>query len=190
MTRTALLLSREAVAQTAEAAGRRPVRQQEDRERLASGCGGRSRGQPVASHDVADPREVGRPAAGIGEHSGDLAEVVGAEHSRRDDRKRLRVYVAAVIEMMDRAARYAQRLTRGHLDCRVLDRPGGNALEAVDRLLEAVVAMRGRHLAARRDPHLEHRRASTRVGALDEEANGRVAEADQLTIHCRRSYDA
>src|SRR6266513_170894 len=113
MIRTALLLSREAVAQTAEAAGWPPVRQQEDRDRLASGCGRRSRSQPVASHDVADPREVGRPAAGIGEHSGDLAEVVGTEHSRRDDRKRRRVLVAAVIEMMDRAARYAQRLTGG-----------------------------------------------------------------------------
>jgi hypothetical protein len=50
--------------------------------------------------------------------------------------------------------------------------------------------MRGRHLAARRDSHLEHRHASIRVGALDEEANGRVAEADQLAFHYRRSYDA
>src|SRR5438876_11897158 len=75
---------------------------------LASGCGRRSRSQPVAPHDVADPREVGWPAARIGEHSGDFAEVGRAEHSRRDDRKRLRVHVAAVIEMMDRAARYAQ----------------------------------------------------------------------------------
>src|SRR5215216_4618405 len=92
--------------------------------------------------------------------------------------------------MMDRAARYAQRLPRSHLDCRALDRPGGNALEAIDRLLEAVVAMRGRHLAARKDSHLEHRHASIRVGALDEEANGRVAEADQLAFHCCESYDA
>ena len=58
----------------------------------------------MASHDLANTREVGWPSAGIGEHGGDLAEVVGAEHSRRDDRKRLRVQVAAVIEMMDRAA--------------------------------------------------------------------------------------
>src|SRR4051794_41614150 len=157
---------------------------QKHRDRLASGGGRRSRSQPVASHDLADPREVGWPTAGIGEHSGDLAEVVGAEHSRRDDRKRLRVQVAAVIEMMDRAARYAQRLTRSHLDGRVLDRPRGNALEAVDRLFEAVVAVRGGHLAARRDSHFEHRHTSTRVSALDEEANGRVAEADQLAFHC------
>src|SRR5215211_9467671 len=86
--------------------------------------------------------------------------------------------------MMDRTAGYAQRLTRGHVDRRVFDRPRGNALETVDRLLEAVVAMRGRHLAARGDSHFEHRRTSTRVGALDEEANGRVAEADQLALHC------
>jgi ketosteroid isomerase-like protein len=138
----------------------------------------------VASHHLADPREVGWPTAGIGEHSGDLAEVGGAEHSRRDDRKRPRVWVAAVIEVMDRAAWYAQRLTRSDLDGRVLDRPRGNALETVDRLFEAVVAVRGRHLAARRDAHFEHRHTSTRVGALDEEANGRVAEADQLAFHC------
>src|SRR5215218_130412 len=86
--------------------------------------------------------------------------------------------------MMDRAARDAQRLTRSDLDGRVLDRPRGNALEAVDRLFEAVVAVRGRHLAARRDSHFEHRHTSTRVGALDEEANSRVAEADQLAFHC------
>ena len=49
---------------------------QKHRDRLASGCGRRSRSQPVASHDLADPREVGWPTAGIGEHSGDLAEVV------------------------------------------------------------------------------------------------------------------
>src|SRR3954466_7500711 len=85
---------------------------------------------------------------------------------------------------MDRAARYAQRLTRSHLDGRVLDRPRGNALETVDRLFEAVVAVRGRHLAVRRDSHFEPRHTSTRVGALDDEANGRVAEADQLAFHC------
>src|SRR5215213_7960452 len=86
---------------------------------------------------------------------------------------------------MDCAAWYAQRLTRSHLDGRVLDRPRGNALEAVDRLFEAVVAVRGRHLAARRDAHFEHRHTSTRVGAFDEEANGRVAEADQRAFHAQ-----
>ena len=43
--------------------------------------------------------------------------------------------------------------------------------------------MRGRHLAAGGDSDLEHRHASIRVGALDEEANGRVTEADQLAFH-------
>src|SRR5215212_9039167 len=94
--------------------------------------------------------------------------------------------------MMDCAARYAQRLARSHLDGRIVDRPRGNALEAVDRLFEAVVAVRGRHLAARRDSHFEHRHTSTRVGALDEEANGRVAEriSSPLTAQILRNIDS
>lgn len=60
----------------------------------------------MASHDLADPREVGWPAGRVGEHGGDFAEVVGAEHAGRDDRQRLRVEVGAVVEMMDRTARY------------------------------------------------------------------------------------
>ena len=62
----------------------------------------------------------------------------------RDERERLGVDVARVVELMDGAAGDAQRLSGPDVDRSALDRPGQDALEPVDRLLVAVVAVPGR----------------------------------------------
>src|SRR5439155_6656120 len=124
-----------------------------------SACGARRKSgrwstgwrQSVAPHDVTDPREIGWPTRGLCEDGGNLSEVVGPENAGSDDAQRLGVNVAVVVEMVNRSTPDAQRLARRHVDRRPVDRPGGDAFEAVDRLFEAVVAVRRGHPAARPD---------------------------------------
>jgi hypothetical protein len=132
----------------------------------------------VATHHRCDRREVGW-AAGRGVEDGrDLAEVVGAEDAGGDDRERLRVDVVGVVEVMGGAAGDAERLAGGNVGRNALDRPGQDALEAVDRLLVAVVAVWGRDLRARGNLELEDRDRSCRLLALDQEANRQLSDLD------------
>jgi hypothetical protein len=132
----------------------------------------------VATHHRCDRREVGW-AAGCGVEDGrDLAEVVGAEDAGGDDRERLRVDVVGVVEVMGGAAGDAERLAGGNVGRNALDRPGQDALEAVDRLLVAVVAVWGRDLRARGNLELEDRDRSCRLLALDQEANRQLSDLD------------
>src|SRR3954449_5444184 len=85
--------------------------------------------------------------------------------------------------MVNRHTRDAQHLACRHVDRLPVDRPRRNAFEAVNRLFEAVVAVRSGHPTARPDRHLEHRHAGTGVAAFDEELHSRVADTDQLTAH-------
>ena len=84
-------------------------------------------------------------------------KVVGAENARSDDRQRLRVDVAGVVESVDGAAWDEERLAGGDVGQLTLDRPGQDAFEPVDRLLVAVVAVCGCHLRAGGNVELEDR---------------------------------
>ena len=64
----------------------------------------------MSAHDLAQRGEI-RWAAGCGVEDGrDLAEVVGAEDSWGDDRERIRVDVAGVVELVEGAAGDAERV--------------------------------------------------------------------------------
>ena len=76
----------------------------------------------MTPHHRCDRREIRRAADRGVEDGRDLAEVVGAEDARCDDRERLRVDVVGVVEVVDGAARDAERLTRTDVDRNALDR--------------------------------------------------------------------
>jgi hypothetical protein len=83
----------------------------------------------VAAHDLADRCEIGR-AAGCGLEDGrDLAEEVGAEDTGGDDRERLGVDIAGVVEVVDGAAGDKKRFARADVGRCALDRPGEDAFE-------------------------------------------------------------
>ncbi len=67
---------------------------------------------------------------------------------------------AVVVEPVNSAARNAERLPRPDVDLLAVHGPGQHAVDAVDRLLVVVVAVRRRHQALRgRDNHLKDRDA-------------------------------
>jgi hypothetical protein len=86
-----------------------------------------------------------------------------------EDRKRLRVLVAVVLEAVDDAAPDAHRFPGTDVDRCAVDRPGEHADDSVDRLLVAVVAVRERHSGACGHIELEDRDRPSGVRALDEE---------------------
>src|SRR3954452_23678209 len=108
-----------------------------------------------------------------GKDGRNLVEVFGAEQSGGDDAKYLRVNVAVVVEVVHRSTADAQRVAWSHVNGCAVNRPGRNALEAVHRLFEAIMTVRGRHPAPRLDPGLEDRRAAARLAARDEKLHRR-----------------
>src|SRR5437660_399061 len=141
----------------------------------------------VPAHHVSDGGEVRRAAGRSVEHRGDLSEVVSAEDPGRDDRECSCVDLAPVVEAMDCAAGDAERLAGGELRRRALDCPGEDSLELVDRLLVFVVTVCGRDLRPGRDVELEDCDCSGGLIALDEVADGHVADPDVRTCarcHC------
>ena len=122
----------------------------------------RGRGEAVAAHDLADRGGVGRASRGGVEHGGDLVEVVRSEEAGRHDGQELRVAVVAVLEGVDGAARDEDDLARMQLAQLAVDRERGDAGEAVVGLLEAVMAVGGRHHGVGRDLALERGRARRR----------------------------
>ena len=128
--------------------------------------------EPVAAHRFGERGQIGRTARrGGGEDLGDVAEVGGSEHTGRGDREELRVDAAAILEPVDLAAPDADRLAGAELTGLAVDRPGADSLEAVDRLLERVVAVGYRHLRVGRDRALEHRDAAAGIVGVDEEVD-------------------
>jgi hypothetical protein len=73
----------------------------------------------------------------------------------------------------------AERVADPELAGVTVDAEGGDAGQAVDRLLEPVVAVRGRHLGVGTDLALEHRCRAMGVVGLDEKADLDVAQADR-----------
>ena len=139
----------------------------------------------MAAHHCSDRSRVGRAAGGGIEDRGDLAEVVGAEDAGGDDRQRLRAELADVGELVDCPAGDAEHLAGADLVRVALDRPDERALEAVDRLLVAVVAVRRRDFGAGRDVELEHRHRAVRLLALEQETDGHLPDSDLFACACR-----
>ena len=149
-----------------------------------SRCGRGSR--PTRRH-VRITRVVRRPAGRsrrVQDH-GHLAEVRRAEDAGRDDRQRSRVGVERVRELVHGAARDHEHVAGPDLDLPAVDRPGEDALQAVDRLLVAVVAVGGREIRGGRDIELEHRHRPARLLRLDAEPDRDRADPDRLVRHRR-----
>src|SRR4051794_17539104 len=136
--------------------------------------------ESVALHDLAQRGVVRGTVGGGVEDRGDLAEVVGPEDPGRDDRERLGVRLVQVLELVDGAPRDAERLAGADIDRAALDGPGQHALETVDGLLVAVVAVRGREAGARRDVELEDRDRAAGLLALDQEPDRERPDPDLL----------
>src|SRR3954454_6382328 len=129
----------------------------------------------------------GGPTCRCGEDGRNLVEVFGAEQSGGDDAKYLRVNVAVIVEVVHRSTPDAQCVAWSHVNGRAVDRPSRNALEAVHRLFEDVMTMRGRPPAPRLDTGLEDRRAPSGIAARDEEPHRRVADSDHFAPHARHA---
>src|SRR5215218_5342013 len=134
--------------------------------------------QPVAAHRFGERGQIGRTARGGGEDLGDVSEVAGSEHAGGGDREELRVDAATILEPVDLAAPDADRFAGAELTRLAVDRPGADALEAVDGLLERVVAVRDGHLRLRGYRALEHGDAAAGVVGVDEEVDRDRTDVD------------
>src|SRR5947208_4498887 len=112
---------------------------------------------------------MGWAASRGGEDLGDVPEVGGPEHAGACDREKLRTDAAVILEPVDLAAPDAHRLAGSELTDLAVNRPRADSLEAVDRLLERVVAVRHGHLCIGRDLALEDRHASAGVIGVNKE---------------------
>ena len=91
-------------------------------------------------------------------------EVVRAEDTGSHDREYFRIDGIIVVEAVDRAARNTEHLVQTNIACSSLDRPSEYALDAVDRFLVAVMAVRDRYFRPYRNINLEDcNRTSRRV---------------------------
>src|SRR3954470_6979542 len=131
----------------------------------------RRRREPVPAHYLADLRWIGRTAIARRQHFVDLTKEVGTHETRARDRQELRVPSASVLESVDGRPGDAEGIADTDLDGAAINRPRGDAVESVDRLLERVVAVRGRHPAVGRDEALEDAHAAIRVRRLYEKAD-------------------
>src|SRR3954454_314833 len=143
---------------------------------------GRGGAEAVAAPDRADRGRVRRAVGGGGEDPAEFAEVGGADPTGRPDPQDPRVDAAVVLEAEDLPARHADRLAGPDLDGLAVDRPGRAALEPVDRLVKAVVAVHGWHPCAGGDGAFEDGRTPVRVGGLDQEAEVEHADGDRVVI--------
>ena len=75
---------------------------------------------------------------------GGLAEVRGPHDRRRYDGELFHILVAEIIEAVHRASGDAQRLPGTNLDGRAVNRPGKDAVDAIEDFLAGIVLM-GRH---------------------------------------------
>jgi hypothetical protein len=85
---------------------------------------------------------------------GDFTKVVRAEDTGSHDREYFRVDGIIVVEAVDRAARNTEHLVQTNIACSSLDRPSEYALDAVNRFLVAVMAVRDRYFRPYRNINL------------------------------------
>ena len=97
------------------------------------------------------------------------------------DDELFRILAAEVVEAVHGAAGDAQRLPGADGDGRAVNRPGQDALDAVEDLLVGVVPVgRRRQLLAAGDANLEDRRVVVGVIAREEEPDPQRANRDGL----------
>src|SRR5581483_7487788 len=102
--------------------------------------------------------------------------------------QRLRAELRMVVEAVDDAARYAEGLAGLNVDLPVRHGPGQDAIESIDRLLVAVVAVRDGDVRAGRNLELEDRDRTTGCRALEDEPNGQRPDRDLFTCCGRRRH--
>ena len=100
--------------------------------------GGRGQRHAMTAEDV----HGGPPAAAS--IFGGLAEVRGPHDRRRYDGELFHILVAKIVEAVHRASGDAQRLPGTNRDGRAVNRPGKDAVDAIEDFLAGVVLM-GRH---------------------------------------------
>src|SRR5512139_3050000 len=111
----------------------------------------------MTPEDVHHLRAVGRAAAGGTDYFGSFAEVRGAHYRRGYDGELFHILAAEVVEAVYRTSGNAQRLPGTNLDGRAVDRPGQDALDAVEDLLVGVVLVgRRRQLLPNGDENRKH----------------------------------
>jgi len=111
----------------------------------------------MTPEDLHHLRAVRRAAGGGTDYFGSFAEVRGAHYRRGYDGELFHILAAEVIEAVHRASGDTQRLPGTNLDGRAVNRPGEDALDAVEDLLVGVVLVgRRRQLLPDGDENLEH----------------------------------
>src|SRR5215472_16130360 len=117
-------------------------------------------------------RAVWWAAGGSVDYLGGLAEVCGPHDRRGYDGELFHILVAEIVEAVHRTSGDAQHLPRTNLDGRAVNRPGKDALDAVEDLLVCIVLVgRRRQLLPDRDEHLEDRDASAGIVTGEEESD-------------------
>ena len=99
-----------------------------------------------------------------------------------------RVDVSVVVEAVNSAAADADGLAGPDIGGCAVDRPGEDAVQAVDRLLVAVVAVGDRQPGAGRNVELEDRDGPVRGVAFDEEPDCELPDPDLFT-RCSRHVE-
>src|SRR5713101_1477775 len=133
----------------------------------------------MAAHDLRHLRSVRRSTACRVDHVSALAEILRTDRSWRDHAQRLHVLYSMVIEPVNGAARNAECLSRPDVDLFSVDCPDQDSVDAIDRLLVMVVAMRRCRQALRAgDSELKGRDATIRFFSGDQEAYGERPETD------------
>ncbi len=132
----------------------------------------------MAAHHVEQCGNVGRTVPARDQDVADLGEVVGPEDAGCGDREELGVDRSHVDELVDLAASNADRIAGADLASTAVDREREDAFQAVDGLVEGVVAVGRRNLGPAVDCALEDGRGATGIGRLDKEADLDPAEVD------------
>jgi len=111
----------------------------------------------MTAEDVHHFRAIRSAAGGGGDYFGGFSEVRGAHDRRGYDGELSHIFVAEIIEAVHRASGNAQRLPGTNLDGSAVNRPGKDALDTVEDLLEGIILVgRRRQLLPNRDENLEH----------------------------------
>ena len=149
--------------------------------RALLGRRGRGHRHAVTLEDLRHLLAVGRAAAGGTDHLGSLAEVCGAHYRRGYEGELFHILAAEVVETVYCAPGDAQRLSRTDPDGRAVDRPGEDALDAVEDLLVGIVHVgRRRQLLSGGDENLEHGHATIGVSSREEEPDPKRTNPDSL----------
>ena len=126
----------------------------------------------VAAHDLRHPCSIRRTTRRRVDHLGSLAEILRTYHGWRDHAERLRFPNSVVIEPVNGASWNARCLPRSNIKLFSVHSPGQHSVDAIDRLLVMVVAMRwSRQTLRARDNEFKGRDAAGRGFSGEQEKN-------------------